>query len=349
MKRSVCKLVSCATIAIFLSATDANSGQFSLFGNALLRYENETKHINIPDSERLGVLAHFGAKYRLNKDLQLADKLRTEVKKKQNAPAVTVHQFNEQPAPDNDGFLEHFYIKGKLNKADVSAGKLPWQSWQVTDMFWDRQLASYGVDMSFQKDHVHALYAMYAKPLDGSKDTVGDLFVGQWQYRYEHNNVRFTIAPWFVSYKGQENALHAKNDTQQDNLFARLSVEARYGVVSIGADMGQSLSSFDKSDFQEFADQKRSFALQVGYGNLENPGDYQAHLRYLHVGRFGVISGFTQNAVTHSATSNIRGWDITVQRKMNNSVWLGSRLSSIEEIIGEEKGVRLRVEAQYKF
>lgn len=349
MKLTMLKLISSATTALCLSTANANSSPFTLFGDTLLRYENEHSHLNIPDRERLRVVAHLGAKYRLNKDWQLIGRLSTGLKNKQNVPAVTIHKLNDQPTPDSDVFLERFYIKGKLSSADVTAGKLPWQSWQVTDTFWDRQLAPYGIDMSFQKNDAHTLYAMYAKPLDGNKDTVGELFVGQWQYRYEHNNLRFTIAPWLVSYKGQENAVHAKRDTQQDNLFARLSIEARYGAVSVGADVGRSLSSFDKSDFKEFADQQHSFALQLGYGKLENPGDYQTHLRYLHVERFGVISEFAQNAVARFATSNLRGWDIRVRRKMNDSIWLGSRLSSIEEIIGEEKGVRLRVEAQYKF
>lgn len=321
-----------------------------IFGDALLRYENETRQINLVDRERLRLIARLGVHYKLNNTWQFTGRLRTGLKDKQNVPAVTLYKFTDQPTPDNDVYIDRLYATGLWHNKKLLAGKIPWSSWQNTDMFWDRDLNPLGIHLEHKFNNHNKISLMLAKPLDGASGLVGKLFVAQWQYSTFWEDWDFKIAPWWVSYRGEANAQFARKDTQLDNQFARLALNAKYQNWSFGLDVGHSLESFSAEEFGEFADDKTSIATEIKYGNLKEVGAYQAHLRYLHVERFGVITEFAQNATQRFGTNDIAGWDFRLRRKMDKNWWLGMRFSQMSRLTGkDEQGNRFRIEVQYRF
>ena len=262
-------LMSLSTAVI----ANGNKNKLSVFGDAVLRYENETRHINLADRERLRLIARLGASYQLNDSWKLTGRLRTGLKDKQNVPAVTLHKFNEQPTPDSDVFVDRLFLSGNWQNSYLKAGKIPWGSWQNTDMFWDRDLNPIGVHLDYQINSNNKLSGMIAKPLDGNSSTIGTISVLQWQHNIKWQDWTFKIAPWYVNYSGEDGAEFARKDTQLDNQFVRLALNAKYQKWSFGLDLGRSLESFDSQQFGEFADDKNAIASEIKYGGLKSPGD----------------------------------------------------------------------------
>jgi len=334
-------------ISFFSASAIANDSAF--YGDILLRYENEQGHVEIKDRERLRAIIHAGLRQTLSDNWSYDIRLSSGLKNKQNVPAITLHRFNDQPKPDSDIFLERAYLKGKFKDTQVYLGKIPWKNKQVTDTFWDRHLSPYGAHIQHKLSARNALQFSYFKPLDGQSDTVGNMWIVQWDHSTELLGGKWRVSPWWVKYSGQGGAQYAKKDTALDNEFVRLSTQAKYGPYRFGMDLGYSLESFSQEQWQAFSDEKLSYAFEARYGGLKNTGQYLAQLRYLHVERFAVITEFAQNAVSRFATSDVKGWDFRVRRKMDKQWWLGMRFSDMQNIVADEKGTRFRIEAKYTF
>lgn len=328
----------------------AEETDFSVMSDVMLRYESESGHHNIPQRERLRLIAHLGAQYQINQHWTISGRLRTGLKNKQNVPAITIHKFNDQPSPDSDIFVDRLFVEGKLNKLKITAGKIPWSSWQVTDLYWDRQLNPIGVHLDYQINHQQHLAHMSALPLDGHTGTVGQLHVSQWRYQFNYHDWTLNIAPWLMLYKSQDHAEFAKRDTQFDNQLLNLSIRAKKGKWALGLDLGRSLAAFTTPDIAHFSDQKNARAIELKYGNLKQKGNFQGHLRYIHFERFAAITEFASNATQRFGTTNVAGWDLRIRRKMAASWWLGARFSHMSRLVGKpESGNRFRVEVKYHF
>ncbi|WP_339766628.1 putative porin [uncultured Paraglaciecola sp.] len=336
-----------AAITLTLSST-VYASNIDVFGDAVLRYENESQHVNLPDRERLRAIFRLGIKGNITDNWSAQGRLSTGLKNKQNVPAITLIRFNTQPQPDRDVFVERLFLTGKFTDANLYIGKIPWKTNHITDVFWDRNLHPLGVHLDYRLSERHQIQLASLKPLDGNSDVVGLLNIVQWNMTFSFDKVKVTFSPSYVDYNGQSNAQFAKKDTQLDNRFLRLSSSLSFKGYQLGVDLGQSLSDFDQ--FEEFSEQKTSMAVQLKHGKLAQAGDYSWHLRYLHVERFGVITEFAQNATARFATSNVQGLDVRLRRKMADTWWLGARVSDMRTIEGpEEQGLRIRIEGQYKF
>lgn len=332
------------------STFDALGGTHKVIANAILRYEDETDHINIADRERMRLIAHGGIQSKWHQQWRTQIRFRTGLKNKQNVPAITVYKFNDQPQPDNDVFIDRFFVQGKFDDVTVKAGKIPLQPHQVTDIFWDHHLNPIGLSVNYRVSQSHTFYMARVKPLDGASSTVGDMTVLQWQVNWQVNDWQFGLSPWWVDYRGEEGARYAKNDTALDNQFVRISSYVKTGKWQLGFDWGRSLNRAADFSVRDFQDQTSSYAVELKYGGLKHPGDYLTHFRVFKVERFGVITEFAQNATARFATSNMEGWDIRVRRKMAENWWLGTRLSDLQRLKGNlEQGKRFRIEAMYRF
>lgn len=319
-------------------------------GSLLFRYENETSHQFLPDRERLRLIGQLSLKSSFNEIWSSNVSLRTGLKNKQNVPAITLLKFNQQPSPDKDVFIDRLFVTAKFSNLTIIAGKIPWKTEQVTDLFWDRHLNPIGFHGSIKLGPSDKVQFASFKPLDGNSNTIGHMNVLQYHHVFDLENIQFKVSPWFVDYRGEENAEFAKKDTQFDNQFLRLSMTAKYGKYRLGLDLGKGLDTPVTQEFDDLSDQKSSYAAELRYGHLKQIGDVQWHIRYLHVERFSVVSEFAQNAVSRFSTSNIKGMDFRLRRKMSDNWWLGTRLSRTRNLVGEiEKGTRFRVETQYRF
>lgn len=324
--------------------------QNTFYGDLLLRYENEHDHFNIADRERIRIIAHGGLKTQWSDFWSTNLRLSTGLKNKQNVPAITVHRFSDQPQPDRDIFIERAYIQGKSSKLFFQAGKVPWKSQQITDIFWDRDISPWGLNAEYALFTNHKLFFSYYQPLDGNSDTIGDMYIIQLQSKFKAGKWTFGFSPWFVDYQGESNAEFATKDTQFDNRFIRLATYAKYGKFRLGLDYGHSLEDFDSIGNGEFSNQKDSYGLEFRHGGLKKVDDILYQFRILRVERFSVITEFAQNAVSRFATNNFKGWDLRIRKKVHDDWWLGVRLSDIERIVAPlEQGIRFRIEAKYSF
>lgn len=329
------------------AAEENKDDKHKWFADALLRYEDETGSVGIKDRERMRVIAHAGVKSHWSANWSSTLRLSTGLKNKQNVPAITVHRFSQQPQPDSDIFIERAFVTGKFDKISVNIGKIPWGSKQITDMFWDRHLNPIGFSSNIKVANGHVLHLSHFKPLDGASDTVGNMSVLQWQFKYSFDGVDFAIMPWWAKYNGEQGATYAKKDTSIDNEFYRISAYMKSGKWRLGTDIGKGDPSI--SDAVK-ADEDTSFAVELTHGGLKKVGAILTQFRVFKVEKYAVVGEFAQNAVARYATNNIEGWDLRVRKKMSPKWWLGMRFSDTEAIVdSEQKGRRFRIEAKYNF
>ncbi len=325
--------------------TKAKEWTFTSSGNTLLRFENETFDVR-QHRQRLRLIVRAGAQAHYG-DFRVAGRLSTGVKNKQNIPAITIAKFNQQSQPANDVFVERLLVSYRTPTLSVTAGKQPWSLANQTDTFWDRQLNPIGLQAQYTFNPNHRGHFSVLKPLDGATDTVGTLFLVQWESKINMADGTLIFAPWWVGYQGQNNAQYARRDTQHDHQSIRLSTAYQSGLWRIGADLGY---AFDNPDIDGESAQNQSVVLQLVYGKLVKQFDYQAHLRFFHTEQYSVISEFAQNATAGFATTNIKGLDTRVRYNIKSNIWLGMRYSQVATLVGSaERGRRFRIETAIKF
>lgn len=345
MRSLLCILILCVPFW----SQQACSAEHNAFFNGVLRYESDSEHPTLNDRERLRYIASAGMTSSWNNTWETHVRLRTGVKDRQNSAAHTVYRITDQSLGQRDVFIDRAYMVGRFDNITLSAGKIPWLSEQITDIFWDRDLNPMGVTFDITLAPTHQLHLAYLQPLDGSSATVGHLSLAQWQARYQWRDVEFGLMPWYVNYSG-DTATYAVNDTHLDNQFIRLSSYVKWGQWRLGADIGKSTKGQAHFPSNDFQDQNASYAVELRHGQLKEPKAILTQFRAFHVERYGVISEFAQDGTARFATSNLRGWEVRLRRQMTENWWLGVRYTDATTIIGpQEAGKRLRLEAQFRF
>ncbi|MBU2879198.1 putative porin [Aliiglaciecola lipolytica] len=333
-----------------LSIQSVQATETELDGSVLLRYENETDQINLTPRKRVRVIAAIGVTSQLNDVWSFTAQARTGLKNKQNVPAFTLYQITDQPAGDKDIYISRAFAKAKFDSLTMFAGKIPWKTNQVTDLFWDRHLNPIGVHLDYDLGAGQNLKFTSFKPLDGASGTVGHMSIFQYQSVFSTDLGKLTVSPWFVDYRGQTGALYAKKDTLFDNQFVRLSMKIKQGNWQLGTDIGWSIKDTPIELGDAFSKQKLSYAIELKQGDLKTNGNYLTQLRYLHVERFSVVTEFAQNASSRFATSNFKGWDLRIRHKVSKNLWVGGRISRTQRLVGTpEQSVRFRLETKYTF
>ena len=348
--KALMKLHAIFTTSLLLASFLASAQSISPYADALIRYENETNQLGLSDRERIRLIASAGIKGRLNSQWQYQLGLSTGLKNKQNVPAITIARINSQPRPDQDIFVQKAFLQRTSKNHTTWLGKIPWKSWQVTDAFWDRHLHPLGVHHEYKSDNAGTFVGAVLTPLDGAEHTIGKLSVLQWQHEVSlSDNISLKYSPWFAIYRGEANARFAKRDTELDNSFANFSFLLSSGNWRLGADYSHSMTARDAEQFNKFSDQRNAWSVELAHGNLKQVGNTHAALRLHHIERFAVVSEFAQNAVNRFATSNFKGIDLRVRRKVAQNLWAGLRLSRSYQLIGDETSTRLRFEAKISF
>ncbi|MBU3003346.1 hypothetical protein [Paraglaciecola arctica] len=319
-------------------------------GSVLVRYENETDQINLAPRKRIRAIAAIGFTNEFNDVWTLVAQLRTGLKNKQNVPAITLHQITDQAAGDKDVYLSRLYAKAQFGKMTLFAGKIPWKTHQVTDLFWDRHLNPIGIHLDYKLGTANRLKFASFKPLDGHSNTIGHMSIFQYQTKLSTDFGEITLSPWLVDYRGDSDAVYAKKDTQFDNQFIRFSGAIKRGTWQFGTDVGWSVKNTPLEFRDEFDGQNLSYTFEIKHGELKNIGSYLTQLKYLHVERFAVVTEFAQNASSRFATSNFKGWDLRIRHRLSKKLWVGGRLSRTQRLLGApEQGVRFRLETKYTF
>jgi hypothetical protein len=316
----------------------------------LIRYENETNQINLTPRKRLRAIAAIGLTSQVNDYWSFTVQARTGLKNKQNVPAITLYQRTDQAEGDKDVYISRLYGTVKFGKMILFAGKIPWKTQQITDLFWDRDLNPIGIHLNYNLDAKNSIKLASFKPLDGASKTVGHMSVFQYQTKISTDFGQLTLAPWLVDYSGESNAAYATKDTQFDNRFIRLSMSLKQEKWQLGTDIGLSIKDTPMAFKDDFDREKLSYTVELKHGSLKKTGNYLTQLKYLHVERFSVVTEFAQNASSRFATSNFKGWDFRVRHKLTKKLWVGGRLSRTQRLVGSpEQSVRFRLETKYMF
>lgn len=354
------QLLLTAFIALICGSANANTTEHEGFLNLLLRYENDTEHLQLRDRERIRSIIRAGINSTWSDTWKTQLRFSSGLRNQQNVPAITLHRFNDQSLPDKDVYIDRIFVTGKFDDITVKAGKMPWGSKQVTDIFWDRDLNPIGASLDWKLNENHTLHAAHLKPLDGDSDTTGTMNILQWQYTTQLGSWSFGFMPWWVNFEGDKNAKYATRDTQFDSQFLRLSTFVKYGDWRLGADLGKNIEGdseiFSQSDISnEFRGEDTSIAVELRHGALKHEGDTLTQFKAFHVERFGVIREFAQNAVARYTTGNVKGWDARVRHRVSPNIWIGMRYSDTEALRGDpsrgeiEQGKRFRIETQLSF
>ena len=351
LMRSNIFLVSILCLIIPSMINDVFASDISTFGASILRYENEKKLDNNKERERLRLIARGGIKYQINESSTFITRISTGLKNKQNVPAITIKRINTQAQPDNDIYLDQIYLKHIRKGVEYRIGRVPWSFGAETDTFWDRDLNPFTAYVKYAINDTHSLSTAFIKPLDGQSQTVGQMFVAQYTFKTQYQNLRFEIQPWLVEYQGELDARFAKRDTQYDHSSVRIAAGVSYQKWRVGLDAGYAFNLDSQIEGEpDLKRQNKSIVSQITYGKLKSVNDWQWHLRYMHVERFAVISEFGQNAIAAKLTSNFRAWDSRFRYRITPSIWVGARLSLSQSLIGDfSESKRFRIEARWAF
>lgn len=324
------------------------AAEFEPFGMALLRYESET---GTPERERLRLIVQGGYKVKLTDSWSAVGRLSTGLKNKQNVPAITIKRFSTQAQPDGDVYIDQAFMRYKQGAWDVKIGRVPWSFAAATDTFWDRNLNPYTFYVEHKVNKNHKFSGAYIKPLDGHSDSVGDMYISQYQFSETLYDIVWSFKPWLVIYNGEADARYAKRDTQYDHRSMRLAAAAKYQAWQLAMDLGYAFDTEEQDNVSAIeSGQDTSIVTELSYGRLKSVNDWQWHVRYMHVERFSVITEFAQNALAAKLTSNFSGWDTRFRYRVHPDIWVGARLSIVESLVGSTlKSKRFRVEARWAF
>ncbi|MFT2091299.1 hypothetical protein [Paraglaciecola sp. 2405UD69-4] len=323
---------------------------FEVSSSAILRYENETDQVNLTPRKRVRLIASVAATHHVNKRLSVVSQVRTGLKNRQNVPAVTLYQKTNNPSGDKDIFISQLYTRFSLNNLSATLGKIPWQSKQISDLFWDRHLNPIGLHLEYSLAQRQKLVFATFNPLDGQTNTVGHMSLIQYQTVLAVDNALITLSPWFVDYTGEVGANFATGDTQFDNRFLRFSGSIKLDDVRFGLDLGWSIHDVPNELHEEFSKERQSYVIEFRKGSLSKVGHYLTELKYIYAERFSVVTEFAQNASSRFATSNYKGWDFRIRYKLTSKQWLGARISQTKRLVGEpEQSVRFRIETKLSF
>ena len=337
-----------AAITLLLAVSGSQASELDIYGDVLLRYENSWDHNFKQDIERMRFIGHLGASYTANDNWFFTTRFSTGLKDKQNTPAITIHRFNDQPLADKNVFLEWIYARYTRGDFKFTAGKIPWQLKNTTDLFWDRDLDPWGFTVAYQLSDNNQFLGGVILPLDGQSSHVGRLVYASYTRKWQQDDLKFTLTPWYAGYEGEQHAYHATRDTQYDNHTLRLSGAVKQNAWQLGFDAAHSISDF--STVPGFEDEKTALVLELKHGSLKKAGQAQAYLRYLHVERFSVLREFAQNGTTRLDTGNYKGWEVRYRYKLQDNWWVGARFSDTETLVGpKETGKRFRLETKYSF
>lgn len=313
-------------------------------GHTLLRYENETRLSNTPDRERIRLVVRAAIKTDWSARWTSTLRASTGLKNKQNVPAITIYKFTEQAQPDNDVFVEQAFVQYTSPKTQVRIGKQPWLLYNITDIFWDRNLNPIGVSIKHSITKGHNFNAAALMPLDGHSGTIGQIYLAQYHFTKKINAYTLNFAPWVAYFNGQESAEFATRNTDIDHKSIRMSSSIKYQGWQLGMDFGQAIDKpLNEKD-------KLSITTELRYGDLKKVGNWLAQLGYSHVEKNAVIREFGQNARAAKLTTNFSGWDVRFRYKLNKSAWIGARFSHLDSLVGPKvTSNRFRIEARLSF
>ncbi|GAB5540097.1 MAG: hypothetical protein Salg2KO_22000 [Salibacteraceae bacterium] len=323
----------------------AGEQQHDFSAYALLRYENDARLVGQPSRERMRLIARASLLSEWSPKWQTKLTVGTGLRNKQNVPAITVYRFTEQNQPDTDIFINQAYVQYSAEDFQIRAGKQPWDFFNITDTFWDRDLNPIGISLRYKPENAHTFNFASLLPLDGENDTVGQLYVGQYHLEQKQGSLGLAFAPWFAYYNGQNSARFATRDTQFDHRSVRLSTALKYQKWQFGMDLGLALNTPDEDKDQNF-----SIATELRYGSLKEPKSSLWQVSYSHVELFAVIREFGQNARSGLLTTNYNGWDFRYRYRLNKKLWIGTRFSRMNSLEGQTvSSNRFRIEGRWSF
>lgn len=338
-----------------------NTG-LAAYGDTTLRFEVERgSEVGRPDRTRLRITQHLGLRWLPMENVEVNGRLRTGTIENQHTPTVTLLRFDNNPVPDPDVFADRYFLRLDPGNTDITAGRMAFPYWFVTDYFWDRDIDPTGLALAHvwqSGEDSFLARASYFRLPDGSIDLHGDLWSAQIEYRKEqpHGQYRFLFSAH--RFGGRLNPRYLQQGGGERDYFV-LVATVRYArelagkPAWLGADLIHNVEDYGDvsgdSIAAAFGEDRSGFGLGLSWGENRERGDWRLRYNYAYIEKLAVNRSYAQDTISRFDKSNIRGHDFRVIYSLASSLTVMARLSLSEQIVGPEEGLRFRIDAKFIF
>ena len=307
-------------LALLATANYADMNGVSFFGDfrfradsdkASKRFDGETRE----KTERKLLRFRAGVKYRLNRKLSFAGRIKAGGDSRQNQQS-SFASFGDEFAAKNV-YLDQAYAKGRIGRLKYWVGKNAFPFWKQNQLYWDSDVNPEGITFyqsfkgmndawkirpvfgyySVRADNTYAdSSTMMAYQLNG-KFRMGHMSKIKWGTGMIHLS---NISGWPDSIPSLTSAVN--KDTLRDYRIWVSSVKwgAKFGRIpfGIGFDYIKNLEDKTVEDEQfkdPLEDEKTGMAINVHIGKLKDRGDWKLRYTYADIGKHAVAPYFAQD------------------------------------------------------
>lgn len=336
-------------------------GDISLYGFLQPRYESsDTDRPGTLREERLRITVQTVLKFQLDEAWSLHSGGTTGDLRNQHSTTVTVKTLDSDHGYGNRSlFLNHWELRYNAGDWQARLGRTPWAFWSLTDYQWDSDINPAGAFASrtWKREGTETSLggAYYALP-DGGLHFTGSMATAQILHRRPMLDGTVTVALQHFHMMGGANAKFPRaRGNERDYDILQLSLQQGIKVhgkpFTAGIELFKNVADYNPSDRFGYANRDEDFGygLALSWGENKKAGDWRLRYNYTHQEALAVNPAVSEDSFSRLGTSNYKGHDFRVIYSVLDRLTVMARYLISEEIVGNAKGDRFRIDVNCKF
>lgn len=334
----------------------------TMTGSVNFRYEDLNTVSTVERrQERLRMIARLDAQVRFMENGNLLVGGRTGDKNNQQTSTITLVDLNDTSGLGNRSvFLDTWALRYARSGGTLQLGRTPWPFWSVSESVWDRDIHPAGAmgliaPQQGPLSGYQLAAALYRLP-DGAVHFTGTLFTAQVmrQVRLNGGTLR-TALQWFAMNGGSEARFPLGQPNLRDYSIGLFSVQYRWQVqstpVAAGIDVFHNFENYGPQDAFAYAhkDRDTGFALGLSLGQNLSKGDWQLRYAFTYQEMLSVNPATSDDLISSLGLTNYRAHDFRLIYSLLRHTTLGLRFTTAEQLIGQAKANRWRVDLVHRF
>ena len=332
-----------------------------LEGDAKIRYENDdTTRPGTERRERLRLTAHLVLGYRPGDAFTFRVGGRTGAQDNQHTPTVTLERISgEQSLGDRSYYLDRWEVEYVENDWRVLLGRTRWPFWSASGYIWDGDVNPAGAYAARGWEGGglgHSLAAAYYALPDGALSFTGEVGTLQYLATGALGPGTLKAAVQWLQYEGGAEAKFARGRfNERDYEIGQLSAAYQWPVFdqpfSVGFDLFHNFEDYGPGDAFGFAnrDEDTGYGLALSWGQNKKAGDWRLRYNYTHQETLAVNASTSEDTFSRLGTSNYKGHGFRVIYSILDNLTIMARFLDSEEIKGDARGDRFRIDTKYTF
>ena len=342
-------------------ALDAD-GNLSFFGRARLRFEQDNDtNPQVESRTRMRIGNFAGLKYSNQQNWELAVRGRLGDRRDSRVVDMTVYTKEDYSYGQRGGFADQYYLRFWQDDTEFTLGRANMPFWMNTEKLWDEDLTPLGAAMTTQvgegSNPIQISLGSFHMP-DGLEHFHAWMHAAQLTWTQTGNdwNWQWAVALYERPGEGGARYLPLGQDTR-DYRFAVLS--AKYGgqlhgkAAYVGFDLFENLESYSADDpnafTRTFRNETTGYALAFNWGGNRKQGDWRFRYVFARVEGLGAMSSYATTSFGWLLKSNVQVHDMRADYSITDDWKVTGRISPAQEIIGDRKSTRYRIDFSRSF